>query len=75
MVPNEPMKEIDNPCSSEKPVLVEDIRDSIARTNHAPPIPEWQKTELDKRYGSYKNGESKLHGWRNVHEKLRNGYQ
>jgi len=75
MRPNELTKEIDNLCLSEKLVLVEDIWGSIARTNHALPIPEWQKVELDKRYSNYKNGESELHGWRDVHAGLRNGYK
>lgn len=37
--------------------------------------PEWQKSELDKRYKDYKNGKLKLHDWEGVHEELRNKYK
>ncbi len=66
------IKEIDNLCLSEKLLLVEDIWDSIARSNSELPMPEWQKVELDKRYSDYKNGNLKLHNWEGVHDKLRN---
>lgn len=75
MRPTEIIKEIDNWGLSEKLILVEDIWDSIARNNTELPLPEWQKNELDKRYSAYKNGESKLHNWENIHEKLRNKYK
>ena len=48
MRPNEIIKEIDNLGLSEKLILVEDIWDSIARNNAELPMPEWQKSELDK---------------------------
>ncbi len=66
------IKEIDNLCLSEKLLLVEDIWDSIARSNSELPMPEWQKVELDKRYSDYKNGNLKLHNWEGVHDELRN---
>ncbi len=69
------IKEIDNLRLSEKLILVEDIWDSIARNNEQLPLPEWQKTELDKRYIEYKNGKYKLHDWESVHEELRNKYK
>ncbi|RKX83115.1 MAG: addiction module protein [Spirochaetes bacterium] len=69
------IKEIDNMGLSEKLILVEDIWDSIARFNTELPMPEWQKSELDKRYSNYKNGELKLHDWETVHENLRNKYK
>jgi len=59
MKPNEIIKEIDNLCLSEKLILVEDIWDSIARNNAELPLPEWQKSELDKRYSDHKNGKYK----------------
>ena len=72
MRPNEIIKEIDNLGLSEKLILVEDIWDSIARNNAELPMPEWQKSELDKRYRDYKNGKLKLHNWEGIHEELRN---
>ncbi len=75
MISNEIIKEIDKLNLSEKLTLVEDIWDSIARNNAELPLPEWQKSELDKRYSSYKNGELKLHDWKGVHEELRGKYK
>jgi putative addiction module component (TIGR02574 family) len=72
---NDIIKEIENLCLSEKLILVEDIWDSIARYNAEPPLQEWQKSELNKRYSDYKNGELKLHNWEDIHENLRNKYK
>ena len=47
------LQEIDSPALAEKILLVEDIWDSIARTNSELPLPEWQKKELDRRYSTY----------------------
>jgi putative addiction module component (TIGR02574 family) len=41
--------------------LVEKIWDQIARNNSTLPLPEWQKAELNKRYGEYKNENLQLH--------------
>lgn len=71
MRPNELIKEIDKLDVSEKLILVENIWDSIARSNSELPLPEWQKVELDKRYKEYKNGKLTLHEWQGVHEELR----
>ena len=49
--------------------------DSIARNNAELPLPEWQKTELDRRYSDYKNGKLKLHNWDVIHEELGNKYK
>jgi len=68
-------KEIDKLETSEKLILVEDIWDSIARSNSVIPLQEWQKVELDKRYNEYKSGELELHDWQKVHEKLREKYK
>ncbi len=75
MKSKEIIKEIDNLGLSEKLILVEDIWDSIARNNAELPMPEWQKTELDKRYSDYKNGKLELHDWQGVHEELRQKYK
>ena len=71
MKPNQLIKEIDKLDLSEKLILVEDIWDSIARSNSELPLPEWQKAELDKRYKEYKSGKLTLHEWSDVHEELR----
>jgi len=75
MRPNEIIKEIDDLGLSEKLILVEDIWDSIARNNGELPMPEWQKSELDKRYSDYKKGKLKIHDWKGVHEEIRKKYK
>jgi len=75
MRPNEIIKEIDNLGLSEKLILVEDIWDAIARNNDEIPLPEWQKSELDKRYSDYKDGKLKIHDWEGMHEELRNKHK
>jgi len=69
------IKQINKLDLSEKLILVEDIWDSIARSNSVLPLYEWQKAELDKRYKEYKNGEQTLHNWNEVHEELRKKYK
>lgn len=69
------IRQIDQLNLSEKLILVEDIWDSIARSNSVLPLYEWQKEELDKRYKEYKNGGQSLHDWNQVHEKLRKKYE
>ncbi|MCG8608303.1 addiction module protein [bacterium] len=71
MTSNQLLKEIDKLDLSEKLILVEEIWDSIARSNSELPLPEWQKIELDKRYREYKSGKLTLHDWKGVHEELR----
>ncbi|MEJ2635283.1 MAG: addiction module protein [Calditrichia bacterium] len=71
MKPDEIMKEIDKLDLPEKLILVEDIWDSIARSNSELPLPEWQKAELDKRYEEYKSGKMILHDWKHVHNEIR----
>ena len=68
-------KEIDKLCLSEKLILVEDIWDKIAKDNQTPPLADWQREELDKRYDSYKNGKQSLHDWKKVHAELRVKYK
>ena len=75
MSPNEIIKQIDKLDLSEKLILVEDIWDSIARSNSELPLYEWQKKELDMRYKEYKSGEQTLHELYKVHEELRKKYK
>ncbi len=65
------IQQIDKLELSEKLILVEDIWDSIARSNSVLPLYEWQKNELDKRYEEYKSRKQTLHEWNEVHEELR----
>ncbi len=67
-------QEIDRLLLSEKLLLVEDLWDSIAKSNSELPFPDWQKKELEKRYAEYKAGKQSLHDWEDVHEGLRNKY-
>ena len=69
------IQQIDKLELSEKLILVEDIWDSIARSNSVLPLYEWQKNELDKRYEEYKSGKQMLHEWNEVHEELRKKYK
>ncbi|OIP49951.1 MAG: addiction module protein [Deltaproteobacteria bacterium CG_4_10_14_3_um_filter_60_8] len=69
---NNLIQEIDNLALPEKILLVEDIWDSIARSNAELPLPEWQRQELDQRYAEYKAGKATLHDWQDVHAALRN---
>jgi len=66
------LQEIDRLTIPEKILLVEDIWDSIARSNAELPLPEWQKRELERRYAEYQEGKATLHAWEEVHESLRN---
>ena len=58
----------------QKLILAQDIWDSIALERGKLPMPEWQKSELEKRYTWYKRGKMELHEWREVHEELRKTY-
>ncbi|PKL40280.1 MAG: addiction module protein [Candidatus Riflebacteria bacterium HGW-Riflebacteria-1] len=71
MKPSDIVKEIEKLNLSEKLLLVEDIWDTIARSNASLPLPEWQKQELAKRQAEYENGGLRLYKWQSVHEKLR----
>ena len=70
MEPKDIIAEIDKLELSEKLILVEDIWDSIAKANSSLPMPEWQKSELDKRAIELNNAEP-LKDWKSVHRKLR----
>ena len=75
MRPEEIKAQINGLNLSEKLLLVEDIWDSIAATSPEIPIPDWQKTELDRRYRDYQQGTVQLHDWQTVHEGLREKYK
>ena len=75
MVIKDIIKEIENLSLSDRLLLVEDIWDSIAKSNNQLPLYEWQKEELNKRYSDFKNEKLKLHDWKGVHEELREKYK
>ncbi len=75
MRPEEIKEQINGLNLSEKLLLVEDIWDSIAASGSEIPIPEWQITELDRRYRDYQRGTPELHDWQAVHEGLREKYK
>ena len=74
MEPNKIAFEIKKLSLPQKLILAQDIWDSIALERGALPMPEWQKTELERRYSQYKQGKLELHDWRKVHEELRETY-
>lgn len=51
--------------------LVADIWDKIAADNDNIAFPEWQKSELERRYKGYKNGQLSLHKVNEVHTTLK----
>ena len=55
----------------QKLILAQDIWDSIAIERGKLPMPEWQKSELERRCSLYKQDKFDLQGWREVHEELR----
>ena len=71
MRPDQIKDEISRLELSEKLLLVEEIWDSIATSNADIPLPDWQKQELDRRYGEFKEGKLELHDWEAVHQVLR----
>ncbi len=75
MGPSDILKEVDKLELSEKLILVEDIWDSIAKSNAQLSIPEWQIKELESRYESFKKGELELHDWDTAHEAIRKKHQ
>ncbi|HHB77236.1 MAG TPA: addiction module protein [Desulfobulbus sp.] len=71
MEPDKITAEINMLSTTQKLIIAQDIWDSIARESDSLPMPEWQKRELEKRYGLYKQGKMELHDWQEVHDKLR----
>ena len=75
MRPIEIIKQINQLELSEKLAVVETIWDSIAEDNATLPMPEWQKTELDRRLASYQTNPETLHSTFEVHEQIRREYK
>ncbi len=69
-------QEIDKLDVSEKILLVGDIWDSIAQDcSTMPPLPDWQKKELDKRLADYDAGKLTTRDWKDVHNEIRKHYK
>lgn len=75
MEPDKIVDEIKRLSILQRLILAQDTWDSIAREGGKLPMPEWQKIELEKRYGQYKQGKLELHDWREVHGELREKYK
>jgi len=75
MEPDKIASEIKRLSLPQKLILAQDIWDSIALESGKLPMPEWQKSELEKRYCRYKQSKLELHDWREVHEELREKYK
>ncbi|MBX3176340.1 MAG: addiction module protein [Candidatus Hydrogenedentes bacterium] len=60
---------------ADKLLLVEDVWDSIAADNHALPMPEWHRSELERRLHAHRTGEADLHDWKQVHQTIREQYK
>jgi len=71
MITDQIKNEVERLSLSEKLLIVEDIWDSIAASNLQIPLHDWQKTELDRRYKEYQEGNLQLHSWETVHKDLR----
>jgi putative addiction module component (TIGR02574 family) len=75
MEPEKITDEIKRLSLPQRLILTQDIWDSIALESGKLTMPEWQKSELEKRYGQYKQGKLELHDWREVHAELRERYK
>lgn len=75
MKTDELKREIDKLELSEKLLLVEDVWNTIARSNAQLPLAEWQAKELAARLKAYDEGESGTQGWNEVHDEIRKKYE
>ena len=63
MEPDKIASEIKKLSLPQKLILAQDIWDSIALERGTLPMPEWQKSELERRYSQYKQGKLELYEW------------
>lgn len=54
----------------ERVQLVEDLWDSIARSNANVPVPEWQKEELARRKRNYRQNPKSGESWEQVKQSI-----
>lgn len=64
------LKEIESLSVPERVQLVEDVWDSIARTNSSFPIPQWQKNELERRKQKHLRNPGVALPWDQVKQKI-----
>lgn len=62
---------IDKLSVAERILLVEEIWDSIAESNDAAPLQDWQKDELERRVQAHKANPKAGSTWEEVKERLR----
>ncbi len=67
---NTALQELETLPVSERVQLVEDLWDSIARTNAEISVPQWQKDELNRRKQSYRRKPDSGRTWVEVKEDI-----
>jgi len=68
----EVLQELEKLSISERLLLVEDLWDSIARSNANIPMPQWQKQSLDERKLKYLNNPDSGMEWEQVKQDILN---
>lgn len=64
------LEELEKLSIPEKVQIVEDLWDSIARSNADVPMPQWQKDELDRRKQSALKNPEKFVTWENAKQDI-----
>lgn len=64
------LQELETLPVSERVQLVEDLWDSIARSNAEIPVPQWQKDELDRRKNNYLRNPDSGRTWDEVKQDI-----
>jgi len=67
---DQPLLQLSALTLSEKIQLVEDLWDSIAAEAEGLPLPEWQKTELDRREAEYLRDPSLASTWEDAKQRI-----
>ena len=64
------LQELETLSVSERVQLVEDLWDSIARSNANLPVPQWQKDELARRKRNYRQNPDSGESWEQVKQSI-----
>ncbi|MDD2710656.1 MAG: addiction module protein [Verrucomicrobiae bacterium] len=64
------LQELEELSVLERVQLVEDLWDSIARSNANLPVPQWQKDELDRRKQAYRQNPGSGESWEQVKQSI-----
>ena len=67
---NTVLKELETLTVSERVQLVEELWDSIARSNAGVPVLQWQKDELNRRKSNYLQNPNLGRTWEQVKEEI-----